>query len=95
MMNNYDRIYNDVDEREIRTVYLYVKTGKVYVDGACKNEISFDDAMMLCSKGVIQLFDTDTYYTVISYKETGGTLTISYGDSKTATVSAAGPMSVG
>lgn len=95
MMNNYDRIYNDVDEREIRTVFLYVKNGKVYVDGACKKMISFDDAMMLCGKGVVQLVDTGTYYTISSYIDAGGTLTIGYGNGKTATVSLASPSSVG
>lgn len=85
-------IYHDADEREIRFVVLYVKTGKLYTDAAGKNAVDHDLALELCKKGFLQVFDTDTYYSVVSFKDASGTLTVTYGAGqtpKTATASKA------
>lgn len=85
------KVYHDAGEREIRAVVLYAKTNKLYVDSTTKTEVSHDLALELCQKGFLQIFDTDTYYNVVSFKEASGTLTVTYGSGsspKTATVSA-------
>lgn len=83
-----DVVYHDAGEREIRTVTVYAKTSKLYTDSKTKNEIAYDLAVELCEKGFMRIFDTDTFYTVTSFKNASNTLTVSYGSSKTATVSA-------
>lgn len=82
-----DVVYHDAGEREIRAVNLYVNASKLYTDAEHENEISHDLALELCEKGFARIFDTDTFYTVTSFKDTTGTLTIGYGTSKTVTVS--------
>lgn len=79
-------IYNDAGEREIRAVILYANASKLYVDAAHKTEVTHDVAFDLCEKGILRVFDTDTFYAVTSYKDTDGTLTVGYGASQTATV---------
>lgn len=83
-----DVVYHDAGEREIRAVTVYAKTSKLYTDSKTKNEIAYDLAVELCEKGFMRVFDTDTFYTVTSFKNASGTLTVGYGSSKTATVSA-------
>lgn len=78
--------YHDFGEREVRAVVVYVKTNKLYVDSTTKTEITHDVALDLCEKGFMRVFDTDTFYAVTSFKDASGTLTVSYGASKTATV---------
>lgn len=85
-MNMYHTIYHDAGEREIRAVVLYANTNKLYIDPEHTTEVSHDGALDLCQKGFLRIFDTDTFYSVASFKDTGGTLTVNYGDSKTATV---------
>lgn len=82
-------IYNDAGEREIRAVVLYANANKLYVDAKHTEEVTHDVAFDLCEKGVLRVFDTDTFYAVTSFKDADGTLTVGYGASKTATVTAA------
>ena len=93
-----DVVYHDAGEREVRAINLYVNTAKLYIDAAHKTEIFHDLALDLCVKGFARIFDTDTFYTVASYKDAAGTLTITYGSGstpKTVTVAtAATPASV-
>ena len=83
-----DVVYHDAGEREIRAVNVYAKTNKLYTDSENQNEIAYDLAVELCEKGFMRVFDTDTFYAVTSFKNASNTLTVSYGSSKTATVSA-------
>ena len=53
---------------------------------AHQNAVDHDLALELCEKGFARIFDTDTFYTVTSFKDASGTLTIGY-NSKTVTVS--------
>lgn len=85
-MNKFDTVYHDAGEREIRAVVLYANANKLYVDSKHTTEVGHDDAFDLCKKGFLRVFDTDTFYAVTSFKEVEGTLTVGYGDSKTATV---------
>lgn len=83
-----DVVYHEAGEREIRAVVVYAKTSKLYIDSTTKTEITHDVALELCEKGFMRIFDTDTFYTVTSFKDASGTLTVGYGASKTATVTA-------
>lgn len=85
-MNSFDIIYHDAGEREIRAVVLYANESKLYVDAEHTTEVSHDDAFDLCEKGFLRVFDTDTFYSVTSFKDISGTLTVNYGSSQTATV---------
>lgn len=80
-----DVVYHDMGEREIRAVNLFVNASKLYTDEAHENEIDHDLALELCEKGFARIFDTDTFYNVMSFKDASGILTIGYG-SKTVTV---------
>lgn len=81
-----DVVYHDAGEREIRAVNLYVNASKLYADAAHENAVDHDLALELCEKGFARIFDTDTFYAVVSFKDVSGTLTIGYGSSKTVTV---------
>lgn len=81
-----DVVYHDAGEREIRAVNVYANTSKLYTDAEHATEIAHDLALELCEKGFLRVFDTDTFYTVTSFKDSSGTLTVGYGASKTATV---------
>lgn len=88
-MNKLNTVYHDAGEREIRAVVLYANTSKLYVDAKHTEEIDHDTALDLCQKGFLRVFDTDTFYAVVSFKEAEGTLTVTYGTDKTATVTSA------
>lgn len=88
-MNKLLTVFNDAGEREIRAVVLYANTNKLYVDKEHTQEIDHDTALDLCEKGVLRVFDTDTFYAVTSFKDADGTLTVGYGASQTATVASA------
>lgn len=77
--------YCDAGEREIRFVTLYANASKLYTDAKHTTEITHDVALELCEKGFIRIFDTDTFYSVTSFKDSDGTLTVGY-NSTTATV---------
>lgn len=79
-------IYNDGGEQEIRKVVLYAKTSKLYTDNKTTVEATKAPVLEACMKGTLLVFDTDTYYNPVSFKDAGGTLTVSYGADKTATV---------
>lgn len=86
-MNKFETVYHDAGEREIRAVVLYANASKLYVDAEHETEVTHDEALDLCKKGFLRVFDTDTFYAVTSFKDASGTLTVGYG-SKTATVTA-------
>ena len=81
-----DVVFHDAGEREIRAINLLVNATKLYTGATHKNQVSHDVALELCEKGFARIFDTDTFYTVTSFKDVTGTLTIGYGASKTVTV---------
>lgn len=85
-LNNFHTIYHEAGEREVRAIVLYANTNKLYVDSKHQTEVTHDEAVEMCEKGFLRVFDTDTFYAVSSFKDSDGTLTVNYGDSKTATV---------
>lgn len=84
-----DVTYHDAGEREIRAVTLYANTNKLYTDAEHTAEVDHDLALELCDKGYLRICDADTFYTVTSFGDSAGTLTVGYGASQTATVTAA------
>lgn len=83
---NFDVVYHDAGEREIRAVNLYANASKLYVDSKHKTEATHDQVLDLCMKGFARIFDTDTFYAVTSFKESGGNLTVNCGADKNFTV---------
>lgn len=81
-----DVVFHDAGEREIRAINLFVNASKLYTDATHKNAVTHDLALELCEKGFARIFDTDTFYSVASFKDASGTLTIGYGSAKTVTV---------
>lgn len=79
-------IYEDFGEREVQAVVLYANASKLYVDSKHTTEVSHDEALDLCMKGYLRILDTETYYSVASFGDSAGTLTIGYGESQTVTV---------
>lgn len=79
-------IHEDFGEREIQAVVLYANASKLYVDSKHATEVTHDEALDLCVKGYLRIFDTDTFYAVSSFKDSAGTLTVGYGESQTVTV---------
>lgn len=75
-------IFNDAGEQEIRSVVLYANENKLYTDDKHEVAAAKGAVLELCMKGMLLVFDTDTYYTVTSFKDG----TVSYGTDKTATV---------
>lgn len=87
-MNTLTTVFNDAGEREIRAVVLHANASKLYTTAKHDVEIDHDTALDLCQKNILRIFDTDTFYAVTSFKDADGTLTVGYGASKTATVTA-------
>lgn len=85
-MDKFITVYHDAGEREIRAVVLYVVSTKLCADAVGKTQVSREDALDLCRKGFLRIFDTDTFYAVNSFKDASGTLTIGYGASKSVSV---------
>lgn len=85
-MTKFETVWHDAGEREIRAIVLYANTSKLYVDAEHTTEVTYAEALALCRKGFLRVFDTDTFYTPTSFKDASGTLTVGYGSSKTATV---------
>lgn len=92
-MTKFDTIWHDAGEREIRAVIMYVVASKLCVDSAGETEAAYADVLDLCQKGFLRIFDTDTFYAPVSFKDATGTLTITYGSgSSPKTVSVTDPL---
>lgn len=93
-MTKFEIVWHDAGEREIRAVVLYANNSKLYVDAKHATEVTYAEALDLCRKGFLRVFDTDTFYTPVSFKDATGTLTITYGSgSSPKTVSVTNPLS--
>lgn len=84
-MTKMDRIYADAADKYVMNTVLYGKTSKLYTDAAGTIEVTYEDALNLCMKGAV-IFDTDTYYTITTFKDDEGTLTIKTDSTHTYTV---------
>ena len=70
-------IYADSEEKFVKTSVLYAVSSALYIDEAGETAVDHDTALNLCFKGVL-VYDTTakTYYTVQSFKDDAGTLTV-------------------
>lgn len=84
-MANFETVFEDAKDLYVSSVVFYANTNKLYVEAAHTTEVDHDTLLDLCMKGVVLIYDTDTYYRPTSFKESSGTLTISYGTSKSVT----------
>lgn len=79
---NPEYIYADAEEKYVLGVVLYGNASKLYLDAAHTVEAEHDFVLNACKKGIVRIFNTDTYYGVASFKDASGTLTVT--DTKTA-----------
>ena len=75
-------IYADSEEKYVLGVVLYGNESKLYLDAKHTVEVEHDFALNACMKGIVRIFNTDTYYGVASFKDDDGTLTVT--DTKAA-----------
>ena len=80
---NPEYIYADSEEKYVLGVVLYGDSTKLYLDAKHTVEVDHDFALNACMKGIVRIFNTDTYYGVASFKDASGTLTVT--DTKATT----------
>lgn len=80
---NPEYIYADAEEKYVLGVVLYGNTSKLYLDAKHTTEAEHDFVLNACMKGIVRIFNTDTYYGVASFKDADGTLTVT--DTKATT----------
>ena len=73
---NPEYIYADAEEKYVLGVVLYGNTSKLYLDAEHTTEAEHDCVLNACMKGIVRIFNTDTYYGVASFKDAAGTLTV-------------------
>ena len=73
---NPEYIYADAEEKYVLGVVLYGNTSKLYLDAKHTTEAKHDFVLNACMKGIVRIFNTDTYYGVASFKDADGTLTV-------------------
>lgn len=76
-------IYADSEEKYVLGVVLYGNASKLYLDAKHTTEAEHDFVLNACMKGIVRIFNTDTYYSVASFKDADGTLTVT--DTKATT----------
>ena len=74
-----DKIFANADDKYVLNRILYGNASKLYVDAKHTTEVSHDEALDACMKGVL-IFATDTYNVVTSFKDASGTLTVNTGE---------------
>lgn len=74
-MNDMTLIYADAEEKYVKNVILYGKTGDnyLYINSECSEDAKIDKATLLdlCKKGVIINYES-TYYMPLFFKEESG-----------------------
>ena len=80
---NPEYIYADAEEKYVLGVVLYGNASKLYLDAKHTTEAEHDFVLNACMKGIVRIFNTDTYYGVASFKDADGTLTVT--DTKATT----------
>lgn len=80
---NPEYIYADAEEKYVLGVVLYGNMSKLYLDAKHTTEADHDFVLNACKKGIVRIFNTDTYYGVASFKDDDGTLTVT--DTKATT----------
>lgn len=85
-----DRKFDDAKDQHVATTVLYGDGATLYVDSDKAEKVDRDTALDLCFKGVLIYDLTDaTYYAVVSFKDSSGTLTVTDSDDNAYTVAAA------
>ena len=80
-------VYNDFNEREVRSEIFYMNDSALYDDEAHTIAADYDKVKNACIKGFAKISDEGTVYGVTSYKDTANTsIVVSYGASESVTV---------
>lgn len=85
-----DRKFEDAKDQHVAVTVLYGDGTTLYADAKKTEKVDHDTALDLCFKGVVIYDLTDTtYYAVVSFKDSSGTLTVTDSDDNAYTVTAA------
>lgn len=85
----FNKKFEDAKDQHVAVTVLYGDGSALYADEAKTQKVTHDDALDLCFKGVVIYDLTDkTYYSVASFKDAAGTLTVTDSDSNAYSVSA-------
>lgn len=85
----FNKKFEDAKDQHVAVTVLYGDGSALYADEAKTQKVAHDDALDLCFKGVVIYDLTDkTYYSVASFKDAAGTLTVTDSDSNAYSVTA-------
>lgn len=85
----FNKKFEDAKDQHVAVTVLYGDGSALYADEAKTQKVAHDDALDLCFKGVVIYDLTDkTYYSVVSFKDADGTLTVTDSDSNAYSVTA-------
>ena len=83
----FTKIFQDAKDKYVSTTVLNGDGTTLYADEKNTEKVDHDTALDLCFKGVVVYDLTDkTYYSVVSFKEASGTLTVTDSDDNAYTV---------
>ena len=72
-------VYNDAGEKYLNKVVLYAKDtsdGFIYADATCTANVSHDDLLNLCMKGLVVVLYKSVYHNPVYFKDATGTVTV-------------------
>lgn len=85
----FNKKFEDAKDQHVAVTVLYGDGSALYADEAKTQKVAYDDALDLCFKGVVIYDLTDkTYFSVVSFKDAAGTLTVTDSDDNAYSVTA-------
>lgn len=85
----FNKKFEDAKDQHVAVTVLYGDGSALYADEAKTQKVAHDDALDLCFKGVVIYDLTDqAYYSVVSFKDAAGTLTVTDSDDNAYSISA-------
>lgn len=85
-----DKIYEDACDVHVAAVITYTDGTSLYADKDKMVKVTPEEAMNLCFKStIVYNLTSTTYFNVKSFKESGGTVTVTLSDDTALTVSPA------
>lgn len=87
-MGHLNRIFEHANGKFVAVTVVYGNASKLYADAAHKTELTREEALDLCFKGMV-IFETDTHQSVKSFKDDGSTLTVTSASDAAYTVTKA------
>lgn len=85
----FNKKFEDAKDQHVAVTVLYGDGSALYADEAKTQKVTHDDALDLCFKGVVIYDLTDkTYFSVVSFKDAAGTLTMTDSDDNAYSITA-------